>query len=145
MRPQPLSRLKWLRMGCITLLEISTTPARVVAYLTGWYGGHQLKCYVCDQPAQLCEASHELKGVNCDRCGSYLVAIALLAERAINKLSFDVDRTRKWLADCRAAGDRLPTILSTNAYWRDSPWRPTELAETPAAVIAIEVAADAVV
>lgn len=76
-----------------------------------------MKCYVCHQPAHACEATPDVKCATCESCGSYQVSGALLAEKLINKLSFDVDQTRAWLNDQRHIGVDVPLLATTNVRW----------------------------
>jgi hypothetical protein len=81
-----------------------------------------MKCFICEGAASIVEAGHDIRGADCSDCGAYLVAGALLAEQVINKLTFNVEKTREWLSEQRRLGMPMPLLAATNVYWNESPW-----------------------
>lgn len=81
-----------------------------------------MKCYVCDSKALLSDAAHDVRGADCVRCGMYIVSGSLLAEAIINKLTFNIEKTREWLSEQRRLGVSVPLLAATNVYWNESPW-----------------------
>lgn len=81
-----------------------------------------MKCFVCEGAANILEPAHDVRSADCAECGAYFVGGALLAEMTINKLTFDVEKTREWLSEQRRLGKHMPLLAATNAYWNESPW-----------------------
>ncbi|MDD1966141.1 hypothetical protein NPS29_12500 [Pseudomonas putida] len=81
-----------------------------------------MKCFICEGAARIVEASRGIRASDCSDCGAYLLGEALLAEQVINKLTFNVQKTREWLNEQRRLGMPMPLLAATNVYWNESPW-----------------------
>ena len=72
-------------------------------------------CFVCREDAEAASPTGgDYEERNCGQCGRYRLSRSLLAEIEGQKLSFDVEAARRWIAVSRVTNP-IPTMSSFDA------------------------------
>jgi DNA-directed RNA polymerase subunit RPC12/RpoP len=70
-----------------------------------------MTCLICNEPAVAIDADDEYLERACPKCGHYRVTGAALVLMKVRGCRFDVELTRKWIAEHQGSGS-IPTIDS---------------------------------
>ena len=74
-----------------------------------------MACFVCREVAEAASPTGgDYEERNCGQCGRYRLSRSLLVEIESQKLSFDVEATRRWIAVNRVTNP-APTLSSFEA------------------------------
>jgi predicted RNA-binding Zn-ribbon protein involved in translation (DUF1610 family) len=79
--------------------------------------GGLMRCYVCDQLAELADSPRDADFVDCPRCGSYGITRSALAEVHANVYVFNKARTDDWFKAQREAGEARPIINTQSGLY----------------------------
>lgn len=73
-----------------------------------------MSCLICYEPAAVLDAGGDYQERVCPKCGCYRVTGTALLLMHAHDLRFDVELTRRWIADHQGSG-AIPTIDSNQA------------------------------
>jgi DNA-directed RNA polymerase subunit RPC12/RpoP len=73
-----------------------------------------MKCLICGKPAAEIDSDGDCEERSCAECGHYRITKTALVLMKARDLRFDVERTRKWLAQQQGSGV-IPKIDHTLA------------------------------
>jgi predicted RNA-binding Zn-ribbon protein involved in translation (DUF1610 family) len=73
-----------------------------------------MTCLICDEPAVAIDADDDYLERTCPKCGHYRITGAALVLMKAHSWRFDVELTRKWIAEHQGTG-AIPIIDSHQA------------------------------